>query len=172
MKPPSSRITVAYALITPLGTFRAMYTEAGLCRLCWPDTDVASSADVNSSSAFCAKTRTWHTQLQHSISQYFLGFETVFHVPVDFTSGTLFQKQIWRTLHAVPWGAVVTYAELAMRAGFPGAARAVGGACAKNPVPIVVPCHRVLPSSGRLGGFSGPAGWKARLLALEGLSYV
>lgn len=90
-------------------------------------------------------------------------------VRLSWTGMTPFRVAVSRTLRRVPRGRTVTYAELAARAGFPGAARGVGGAMAANPFPLLVPCHRVLPASGGLGGFSAPGGvaTKRRLLALE-----
>ncbi|WP_166037287.1 methylated-DNA--[protein]-cysteine S-methyltransferase [Sphingosinicella sp. YJ22] len=90
-------------------------------------------------------------------------------IPVDLDSCPDFERQIYALLREVPTGATVTYGELAARAGAPGAARAVGMAMGRNPVPIIVPCHRVLASSGRSGGFSAPGGvtTKFRILQIE-----
>jgi methylated-DNA-[protein]-cysteine S-methyltransferase len=83
-----------------------------------------------------------------------------------------FEARVYARLRRVPWGATTTYGALAAAAGAPGAAREVGRAMARNPWPVVVPCHRVLAAEGRLGGFSGYGGalTKARLLALEGVA--
>jgi len=90
-------------------------------------------------------------------------------VPVDLDACPAFERQIYALLREVPTGSTVTYGELAARAGAPGAARAVGMAMGRNPVPIIVPCHRVLASSGRSGGFSAPGGvtTKFRILQIE-----
>ena len=82
--------------------------------------------------------------------------------------GTPFQQAVWREIARIPAGATVSYAELARRAGFPGAARAAGAATGRNPLSIVVPCHRVVGSAGALTGYAGGLERKARLLALEG----
>lgn len=84
--------------------------------------------------------------------------------------GTEFQQAVWRELSRVKPGVTLSYGELAERVGRPGASRAVGGAMARNPLPIFVPCHRVLASTGKLGGFTGGLDTKARLLAHEGRS--
>lgn len=81
--------------------------------------------------------------------------------------GTEFEERVWGALGSVGYGETVTYGELARRAGAPGAARAVGGALGRNPVPIVVPCHRVVASGGALGGYAGGVAAKAWLLDLE-----
>jgi len=83
-------------------------------------------------------------------------------------SGSLFQKTIWETMRHIEPGQVCTYGVLAQRAGFPKAARAVGGACGKNPIPLLIPCHRVVAKTS-LGGFSAGMEWKKVLLAREGL---
>ncbi len=89
--------------------------------------------------------------------------------PETWAVGTEFRRDIWRALCAIPRGHTVTYAELARRAGHPGAARAAGGACGANPLPLFVPCHRVVAAGGRLGGFSSGLAWKRWLLAAEGV---
>jgi methylated-DNA-[protein]-cysteine S-methyltransferase len=86
--------------------------------------------------------------------------------PVHLTSGTPFQQKVWRAIAAIPCGATQTYGELARAIGHPNAARAVGSACGKNPIPLFIPCHRVLGSQG-LHGFSAGIPWKKRLLNLE-----
>lgn len=88
--------------------------------------------------------------------------------PLDLHGGTTFQQRVWQELRKIPPGRTRSYAEVAAAVGSPQAARAVGGACGANPIPLLVPCHRVLASGGRLGGFSGGLDWKRRLLALEG----
>ncbi|MBN1947879.1 MAG: methylated-DNA--[protein]-cysteine S-methyltransferase [Bradymonadales bacterium] len=92
-------------------------------------------------------------------------------VAVDLSGCSPFARKVYETARQVGPGMVVTYGELAIRSGFPGAARAVGRAMAVNPVPLLVPCHRVVGAGGRLVGFSGPGGisLKARLLAIEGV---
>lgn len=92
-------------------------------------------------------------------------------IAVDFGDRGIGERKIYAALRTVHWGETVSYGELAQRAGLPGAAQAVGAAMAKNPVPVVVPCHRVLAAHGRIGGFSAPGGiaTKEKLLALEGV---
>jgi methylated-DNA-[protein]-cysteine S-methyltransferase len=107
-----------------------------------------------------------------ALQRYFAG-ETVdlSSIPVDFGDRGSADRAIYAALRAVPWGETVTYGELARRAGLPNGAQAVGQAMAKNPVPVIVPCHRVLAAGGRIGGFSAPGGTatKERLLTLEGV---
>jgi len=89
-------------------------------------------------------------------------------VPVAFRGGTPFQQRVWEELRSIPRGETLTYGELAARIGRPGAARAVGSAVARNPVAIVVPCHRVVGADGSLTGYAGGLERKRTLLAIEG----
>jgi methylated-DNA-[protein]-cysteine S-methyltransferase len=89
-------------------------------------------------------------------------------IAIAFPGGTAFQRRVWEELRAIPTGTTVTYAELAARIGRPGAARAVGAAVARNPISIVVPCHRVVGSDGSLTGYAGGVERKRALLTLEG----
>lgn len=98
---------------------------------------------------------------------YFRGGAVSFDVPVD-PGGTSFQRRVWSALASIPRGEVRTYAEVAGMAGSIGGARAVGGACGANPVPVIIPCHRVVASTGP-GGYSGGLDVKRLLLAVEGV---
>lgn len=109
--------------------------------------------------------------LQNAKSQlrdYFRGKAIVFNVPLDIQSGTLFQRSVWRLVAKIPFGKTQTYGQLARALNNPGAARAVGAANGANPVPIVIPCHRVVQSDGKLGGYGGGLDAKDALLRLEG----
>lgn len=101
------------------------------------------------------------------LDQYFSGKRKKFTVPLDL-SGTDFQLAVWKALYGVPFGMTVNYQQLAKLSGSPKAYRAVGGAMSKNPIPIIVPCHRVLAKAG-LGGFSSGLKRKRYLLELEGV---
>lgn len=105
--------------------------------------------------------------LARQLCRYFEGECVSFRVPLDLSGGTEFQRKVWRALQTIPYGQTRSYAWVAKKIGQPGAVRAVGAACGANPVPVMVPCHRVLRSDGSLGGFSAGLGWKKRLLALE-----
>ncbi|WP_105973900.1 methylated-DNA--[protein]-cysteine S-methyltransferase [Streptomyces geranii] len=101
---------------------------------------------------------------------YFAGERQVFELPLDWSLISGFNRQVLRELASgVPFGAVVGYGDLAGRVGQPGAAQAVGAAMGANPLPVVVPCHRVVESGGGLGGFGGGLETKRKLLALEGV---
>ena len=112
------------------------------------------------------------TQAMSQLEEYFAGTRTQFDVPTD-VSGTPFQEAIWRTLQEIPFGHAMSYQELGLAAGVGTAPRAVGGAVGKNPIPIIIPCHRILASNQRITGYSGGEGipTKVALLELEGISY-
>ena len=100
------------------------------------------------------------------LKAYLAGELRLFSVPLA-PSGTPFMQRVWKILCAIPYGTTVTYADIAVTAGNPSAARAVGMANHRNPVPILIPCHRVIGSNGALTGYRGGLGLKKRLLELE-----
>ncbi|HEX6202826.1 MAG TPA: methylated-DNA--[protein]-cysteine S-methyltransferase [Thermoanaerobaculia bacterium] len=102
------------------------------------------------------------------LADYFAGRRRDFDLPLA-PRGSAFQRAVWDELRRVPYGATVSYGELAARLGRPGASRAVGGANNRNPLPIVVPCHRVIGADGSLTGYGGGLDRKRALLALEGV---
>jgi methylated-DNA-[protein]-cysteine S-methyltransferase len=101
------------------------------------------------------------------LAEYFAGARREFSLELA-PHGTEFQLRVWRALGEIPYGTVRNYGDVARAIGQPGAARAVGGAVGSNPLPIVIPCHRVIASDGTIGGFSGGLAIKHRLLAIEG----
>jgi len=101
------------------------------------------------------------------LTAYFAGELTSFSVPLGDPEGSDFEKAVWREIAAVPYGEMITYGEIASAAGDPDGARAVGVACNRNPVPIIVGCHRVVGAGGKLVGFGGGLDRKRFLLALE-----
>lgn len=104
------------------------------------------------------------TKLQ--LREYSEGVRRDFDLPLRPT-GTPFRMKVWNELRGIPYGETITYAELARRIGRPTACRAVANACGANPLPVIIPCHRVVASGNRPGGYTGPAGIKDVLLALE-----
>ena len=107
-------------------------------------------------------------RLMQLLGDYFAGISVdLGEIPVDPGFGTPFQRAVWAAARTIPYGKNVSYGELAVQSGAPGASRAVGSALGRNPVCIVVPCHRVIAANGRLGGFAAGLDWKRRLLDLE-----
>jgi methylated-DNA-[protein]-cysteine S-methyltransferase len=103
---------------------------------------------------------------ERQLTEYFAGTRTEFDLPLE-PRGTEFQKKVWQSLRTIPFGTTKSYVEIARSIGSPRACRAVGAANGKNPLPIVVPCHRVIGTNGALTGFGGGVETKAKLLALE-----
>ncbi len=101
------------------------------------------------------------------LAAYFTGALTDFTVPVSVRAGSEFERAVWARIARIPYGETVTYGAIAHALGQPGGARAVGTACNRNPVPVIVPCHRVVGAGGKLVGFGGGLDRKRRLLELE-----
>ncbi len=105
-------------------------------------------------------------RLEAQLDQYFAGSRRAFDLPLD-AGGTPFQREVWAALRLIPYGETISYAELARRVGRPEARRAVGAATGRNPLSIVIPCHRVVGSDGALTGYGGGLWRKKLLLELE-----
>lgn len=145
---------------TPLGTLEARATDVGLRSLSF----VKDRPDA----------RRELPELQNWLKVYFSGKDPGrFDMPLDLSGSTPFRRRIYEELRMVPFGGYLSYKELGEMAGYPGSARAVGGAVGANPIVLVVPCHRVLARSGSkytLGGFSAGLELKRRLLKLEDIA--
>lgn len=107
-------------------------------------------------------------QVISKLKSFAMGKETVFTERLDILRGTLFQRSVWREIGKIKWGEAKSYAEIASLLGRSKAYRAVAKACGANPIPLVIPCHRVIASDGSIGGFSSGVGLKRRFLKLEG----
>ena len=105
-------------------------------------------------------------QTEHQLNEYFSGNRKKFDIPLKL-DGTIFQKKVWKELQKIPYGETISYQELAKRVGDIKKSRAVGNANGRNPIPIIVPCHRVILKNGKLGGYGGGLEIKRFLLDLE-----
>ena len=173
---------VELSISTRDGRFTAHYSEKGLAGLAFPKKSLRRSrGDESLTSAHSTKSegdasprllqteiRDWHRITANALKKTLAGGEPKEFPPLDLT-GTEFQKNVWRALRKISVGKTKSYGEIASAIGKPKAVRAVGGACGANPVPVLVPCHRVLAANKKLGGFSGGLDWKQRLLAREGI---
>lgn len=109
----------------------------------------------------------------NQLNEYFSGERNEFTVPINFKySGTKFQHKVWNELWKIPYGKTISYKELAVRCGGANYSRAVANANGKNPISIIVPCHRVISSDGTLGGYTGGLDKKSKLLTIEGLQLI
>ena len=155
---------------TPLVSMQAAISEGGLCRLLFPSED-ADRWNLWFDRHFGRIPEIGESPLiddvERQLNEYLAGKSRSFDVHLDLR-GTDFQTTIWNRLLEIPYGATVTYGDIAFEMGISGGSRAVGGAVGSNPVPIIVPCHRVLGASGQLVGFAGGIDLKERLLELEG----
>jgi len=154
---------------SPVGTLLAATSERGLAYLELPHASGRGFAGWRRAAAPKAHVVEGFAPNRAAVAQvceYLDGKRRRFELALDLR-GTPFQRAVWEALLAIPYGETRTYGELARAIGRPGAMRAVGAANGANPVPLVVPCHRVVAAGGRLGGFGGGLALKKRLLALE-----
>lgn len=153
--------------VSPLGCGLVVASEQGLLRVeLLPDTlDVTELCQTPSPDTIRAA---------RLLERYFRGEQICFDLPLDLSGLPLFRQRILRLAARIPYGQVVTYGFLARQAEQPHAARAVGAAMAANPLPIIIPCHRVVAGSGLLSGYSGPGGcaMKKLLLRLEQVDFI
>jgi methylated-DNA-[protein]-cysteine S-methyltransferase len=163
-------LDVAYRTVdTPLGTLLLAATEQGVVRVAYAsqghDAALAQLAELVSPRILNAPGRL--DGLTRQLDEYFAHRRRVFDVPLDLRLSKGFRRSVLAYLLEIPYGVTESYAQVATAAGRPRAMRAVGTACATNPVPIVVPCHRVVRSDGSFGGYAGGPDAKQSLLLLE-----
>jgi len=154
-------------VVTAAGIFLAHYSVNGLAGLDWPakkNTRIRSAVSTPS-----LQILRWHRLASAALQRILAGRAAGELPPLDWTGKTEFQKTVWRALLDIPSGKTKSYGEIAAAIGNPKAVRAVGGACGANPIPVLVPCHRVLAANKKIGGFSGGLSRKRDLLAREGV---
>lgn len=159
------------AIRTPLGAFTAFFSERGLVRLEFPGSRSGGTNQVGDADASSPELQGWVKLTRQALDEVLAGRRPSVLPPLDWSGGTAFQREVWRALMRIGPGETKTYAQIAADVGKPLAARATGGACGANPIPMLVPCHRVVAAHGGLGGFSAGLDWKRRLLAREGVSW-
>ncbi len=175
MKTPFAELLVS----TSAGQFVARYSEKGLAELDFPSREApvapkrSEGGPVTSKRGedgrVPAKVRRWHRATAVALKNVLAGRSPGKFLPLDLSNGTTFQRKVWNALRKIPPGKTKSYGEIARAIGRPGAVRAVGGACGANPIPVLIPCHRVLAANKKLGGFSGGLNRKRELLAREGV---
>ena len=156
----------AYALpvSTDHGLFVAQYSNAGLTELDFPFEQTALT-----SIALPDAVASWHALTVVAVKAMLAG-KAPKQLPPLVPAGTDFQQAVWRELRRIPLDQTRSYGEIAAAVNRPRGAQAVGQACGANPIPLLIPCHRVLAIRGKLGGFSGGLDWKRRLLTIEGVT--
>lgn len=163
------------------GIFVAHYTEKGLAELDWPNSGWAGKAgkagraDLPVSPGLRqpipATVRAWHRLTEAALKKVLAGKPAGELPPLDWAGKTEFQKAVWRVMLKIPAGKTKSYGEVALAIGKSKAVRAVGGACGANPIPVLVPCHRILAANQKIGGFTGGLDRKRDLLAREGVRF-
>jgi O-6-methylguanine DNA methyltransferase len=159
------------------GQFTARYSEKGLAGLNFPngraELPLGQAAQQHRPTKWDgvpANIRAWHHMTGTALKTILAGHKPKKLPPLDL-AGTEFQKSVWNALRKISFGKTKSYGEIAAAIGRPKSVRAVGGACGANPVPVLVPCHRVLAANKKLGGFSGGLNRKRELLKREGVVF-
>lgn len=143
---------------TPLGDMVLGSQNDKLCLCSWTTDGAGQGADLTTATVLAETCR--------QLDEYFAGKRTSFQLPIE-ARGTAFQQRVWEKLSNVPFGSTISYSQLAAYIGNPNASRAVAQACHRNPIAIIIPCHRVIGSNGRLTGYAGGIMRKRSLLDLE-----
>ena len=162
-----TEISARKILQTPLGRLSVAASDRGLVSVDFLPSK-SKLADLNGS----APANKIVDDACQQLAEYFAGERRRFEIPLELV-GTKFQKLVWQQIQKASFGKTVSYGDIAKAIKNPSAARAVGGAVGSNPIPIIVPCHRVMGSTGKLTGYSGGSGipTKKKLLELEGIDY-
>jgi methylated-DNA-[protein]-cysteine S-methyltransferase len=152
---------------TAVGWVGILGSAAGLKRIALPQSSEEKALAALKPLGEATLNKEYFKDLVQRLQAYFNGQPADFPDKLDFYGATDFQRDIWEATRRIPYGETQNYAWVARQIGKPAAARAVGQALGKNPLPIIIPCHRVISSDGKLGGFTGGLAMKKRLLALE-----
>jgi len=157
-------VSLAYKIIeSPVGKLKLVTSDKGLVAILWENDNPNR---VRLSELLENQCHPILVEAERQLAEYFGGTRNAFSVALDMR-GTRFQKDVWQALLAIPYGETRSYGQLAKQLGNPRATRAVGAANGRNPLSIIVPCHRVIGSTGQLTGFAGGLDTKAHLLSLE-----
>jgi methylated-DNA-[protein]-cysteine S-methyltransferase len=148
---------------SPVGKLKLVASDAGLIAILWEND---SPRRVPLTDLVEDNYQHILVETEQQLTEYFAGKRDTFNIPLDMR-GTVFQKNVWQALQTIPFGKTLSYGQIAKQLGRPTASRAVGAANGRNPLSIVVPCHRVIGASGKLTGFAGGLEAKAHLLNLE-----
>jgi methylated-DNA-[protein]-cysteine S-methyltransferase len=150
---------------TPIGKIFISKTERGINFITWQKNQWDKYYQENKDRL--RKDAKKLESIKNKMIKYFSGKKVSLMEKVDLSRGTFLEKKIWKNMQGIPYGQTRSYKWLASKVGSKNLARAVGGACSRNPIPIIIPCHRVVKSDGGLGGFSGGLDKKRKLLKIE-----
>ncbi len=154
-------------ILTAMGWVSVLASEKGILRLELPCETREAALSAISCSRQARRDDQYFKELVGRIQAYFTGIKVLFNEKLDLDGYSPFYRDVWRLTCEVPYGSTASYSEIARQTGKPLACRAVGQALGRNPVPIIIPCHRIIRSDGSLGGFSGGLNIKGRLLEME-----
>jgi methylated-DNA-[protein]-cysteine S-methyltransferase len=157
---------------SPVGEILATRTDRGLNLVSFPKStwEKFISALEKDENITLIEDNKKFSNLRNDLKAYFSGKQVQFKKEFDLKGGTDFQKKVWTTMQKIPFGQTRSYGWLAKQAGGKNKARAVGAACGANPLPILIPCHRVIREDGGLGGYGGGLSLKKKLLKIEGVN--
>jgi methylated-DNA-[protein]-cysteine S-methyltransferase len=158
---------------TELGPLLIVTTDNGVCEISYLENTSVNDAlrRVESRGIMASEHQSFVQPVVEQLSEYFAHKRTQFFLPIDLYGVSPFTRSVLEATNHVPCGTVVTYGQIAEGIGQPGASRAVGNALGRNPVPIVVPCHRVIKSDGSMGWYTGGPHLKQQLLDIEGVHF-
>lgn len=166
MKRPRQELASA-SIRSPLGKIWILATGSGLQEIRLSNDPAPSRREARQRGIAFVRRPRWTDPARRALERYLTGRDRELDLALDLARGTPFQRRVWEAARRVPYGATASYADIARVAGHPRAVRAVGNALGSNPVPIVVPCHRVIHADRSIGGFSSGLPWKRFLLEIE-----
>jgi O-6-methylguanine DNA methyltransferase len=162
------RVELAVASIeTAAGPLWIVCTKEGVRELRFGSAGAPSAKEGRARGLSFVRRPAWSDGPERALKRYLAARAPLDEIPLDVDAGTEFQRRVWEAARRIPLGSVASYGDLARAIGAPGASRAVGNALGANPVPVIIPCHRVIQSDRAMGGFSGGLAWKRFLLEHE-----
>lgn len=169
MRPLREGVVYYDGILSPIGEIWIAGSEKGLLKIDLLVSEEQFLADLRKiTSSKPIRDARRFTKIEGMLDEYFRGNKVIFDIPLDL-NGTEFQKDVWRAIYKVPFGRLSSYGRIAEEIGRPKAVRAVGDAVGANPLPIVIPCHRIIRADGGLGGYGGGIDLKLYLLSIEGI---
>ncbi|MEM2127924.1 MAG: methylated-DNA--[protein]-cysteine S-methyltransferase [Candidatus Bathyarchaeia archaeon] len=169
MRPIGEGVVYYDGMLSPIGEIWIAGSEQGLLKIDLRISEEHFLADLRKiTPSKPIRDAMKFTKIEGRLEEYFRGNKVIFDIPLDLR-GTEFQRDVWRAIYKIPYGRLSSYGRIAEEIGRPRAVRAVGNAVGANPLPIVIPCHRIIRADGGLGGYGGGIDLKLYLLSIEGI---
>lgn len=169
MRPIGEGVVYYDGMLSPIGEIWIAGSEQGLLKIDLRISEEHFLADLRKiTPSKPIRDAMKFTKIEGRFEEYFRGNKVIFDIPLDLR-GTEFQRDVWRAIYKIPYGRLSSYGRIAEEIGRPRAVRAVGNAVGANPLPIVIPCHRIIRADGGLGGYGGGIDLKLYLLSIEGI---